>query len=65
VWLSRAAAVKTIIIWNAIGQKIREVPVNERSIIDMYLNIPGTYMVGFITYSGQVLETKKLVVTGH
>ncbi len=27
--------------------------------------IPGTYFVGLVTDKGGVLETKKLVVTGH
>jgi len=26
--------------------------------------LPGNYLVGFISSSGQLLETKKLVVTG-
>lgn len=65
VGLSRAAAIKTIVIWNALGQKIREEAVNERSIIEMHLYLPGTYFVGFVTYSGQLIETKKLVIQNY
>jgi hypothetical protein len=38
--------------------------VNERGIIPMHIYLPGNYAVGFISYSGQLLETKKLVITG-
>ena len=62
VGLSNVNAIKTIMIWNAIGQTIKMEAVNERAIIEMYLRTPGTYMVGFISFSGQLVETKKLVI---
>jgi hypothetical protein len=60
--INGAAAVKTVIIWDAVGRKIREEAVNERTIIEMRLHLPGVYMVSFISHGGQLLETKKLVI---
>lgn len=60
--INGAAVVKTVIIWDAAGRKIREEAVNERTIIEMRLYLPGVYMVSFISYGGQLLETKKLVI---
>jgi hypothetical protein len=65
VGITGAAAVKTIVIWNVLGQKLREEEVNYRSIIEMHMYLPGTYFVGFISYSGQLIDTKKLVIEGH
>jgi hypothetical protein len=30
----------------------------------MHIYLPGTYFVGFISQGGQLLQTKKLLVTG-
>lgn len=55
--------IQSIIIWNAIGQKIRQVNTNGRNIIQLdLLPSTGTYLVGFIREGGQIVETKKLVV---
>jgi len=64
VGVNGAAAVKYIVIWNVLGQMIHRELVNDRSIIPLQINLPGNYFVGFISHSGQLLETKKLVVTG-
>jgi hypothetical protein len=56
------ASIKTIMVWNVIGQKLIEEPVNERGIIEMELRTPGTYVVGFISFTGQIMETKKLLI---
>ncbi|THU32074.1 T9SS type A sorting domain-containing protein [Niastella caeni] len=64
VGINGSAAVKYVVIWNVTGQMIHRELVNERRIIPMHLYLPGNYLVGFISHSGQVLETKKLVVTG-
>lgn len=64
VGINGSAAVKYVVIWNLLGQMIHREPVNTRNIIPMSLQLPGNYLVGFISHSGQVLETKKLVVTG-
>jgi hypothetical protein len=53
------------VIWNTIGQTIHREEVNERGIIEMQLRTPGTYMVGFISFGGQIMDTKKLVITGY
>jgi hypothetical protein len=65
VGISTAAAVKSIVIWNVLGQKLKEELVNDRSIIEMYLPIPGTYVVGFVSFGGQVLESQKLLIRGY
>jgi hypothetical protein len=55
--------VEYIVIWNALGQKVKQEPTNGRNVIQLGgLNAPGTYFVGFIREGGQVIETKKLVV---
>lgn len=56
---------KAVIVWNAIGQKVLEVPVNGRSIIPMYLPIQGAYFVGVVLTTGEVIETKKLIIAGR
>lgn len=56
--------IQTIVIWNAIGQKIKEESTNGRNIIPMELSIPGTYFVGFVREGGRIIETRKLVVVG-
>jgi hypothetical protein len=65
VGINTAAAVKSIVIWNVLGQKLKEELVNERSIIEMYLPIPGTYVVGFVSYGGQILGSQKLLIRGY
>ncbi len=62
VGISGAAVVKTIMVWDIMGRKVREEKVGERSIIDMHLFIPGTYMISFVGAAGEILETKKLLV---
>ena len=56
--------VEAIVIWNAIGQRMKVEKTNGRNIIQMSGLLPGTYFVGLIRVSGEVIETKKLVVTG-
>jgi hypothetical protein len=65
VGISTASAVKSIVIWDIVGRKLKEEPVNDRNIIEMYLPIPGTYVVGFVSYSGQLLESQKLLIRGY
>ena len=64
VGINGIAAVKYVVIWNVPGQMVHKELVNERTIIPMHIYLPGNYAVGFISHSGQVIETKKLVVTG-
>lgn len=56
--------IQTIVIWNAIGQKVKEENTNGRTIIQMGGLIPGTYFVSFVREGGRIVETKKLVVIG-
>ena len=55
--------IESIVIWNAIGQKIRQVNTNGRNVIQLDpLLSSGTYFVGFVREGGQIVETKKLIV---
>jgi len=64
VGVNGAGSVKYVVIWNVLGQMIHREPVNDRNIIPLSLWLPGNYLVGFISTGGQLLETKKLVITG-
>jgi hypothetical protein len=64
VCINGSISVKYVVIWNALGQMVHREPVNERRVIPMHINLSGNYFVGFISQGGQLLETKKLVVTG-
>jgi hypothetical protein len=64
VGVNRSAVVKHVVIWNNLRHTIRRELVNERNIIPMHINLPGNYFTGFISHSDQLIETKKLVVTG-
>lgn len=62
VGISGMAVVKTILITDLLGRKLREEAVGERTVVEMQLYIPGTYLITFIGNSGAILETKKLIV---
>lgn len=58
--------IESIVVWNALGQKIRQVATNGRNVIQMdALPATGTYFVSFVREGGQIVETKKLVVVGY
>jgi hypothetical protein len=58
--------IESIVVWNALGQKIRQVATNGRNVIQLdALPTTGTYFVSFVREGGQIVETKKLVVVGH
>lgn len=65
VGISGVAPVKAIVVWNVIGQKVKEEMVNGRNIIPLEIRTPGTYLVGSITFGGRVIETKKVIITGN
>lgn len=56
---------KAIVIWNAIGQKVKEEAVNGRNIIPLFLPIQGAYFVGIVLTTGEIIETKKVVIAGR
>lgn len=60
--ISGTSSIKNILVFNVLGQKIIEETVNGRSIIEMELSMPGTYFVSFLSFSGQIVETKKTIV---
>ncbi|HEY1199860.1 MAG TPA: T9SS type A sorting domain-containing protein [Niastella sp.] len=64
VGINGVVDVKYVVIWNVLGQMVHRELVNERGVIPMHINLPGTYFVGFISEGGQLLQTKKLLVTG-
>lgn len=57
--------IQTIVIWNILGQKIKEENTNGRTIIEMGGLNAGTYFVSFVREGGQIVETKKLIVVGY
>ena len=65
VGITGAAPVKAIIIWNVLGQKIHEEQVNGRNVIPMFIYKPGAYFVSYLSFSGQIIETKKLLIVGY
>lgn len=65
VGIGTASSIKTIVIWDAVGRKVKEELVKERNIIEMYLPIPGTYVVSFVSPGGRIVESKKLLVRGY
>jgi hypothetical protein len=65
IGISGDVQVKSLVIWNAIGQKVYQQEVNGRSIMEVRGFIPGTYMVSFISFQGQIIETKRVVVLGY
>ena len=65
IGISATGVVKTIVIYNAIGQLMRVEKVNNRGFIEMFLRTPGAYFVSFISYDGSLLDTKKLIIGGH
>lgn len=65
VGISTAMTIKSIVVFNVLGQKLKEEPVNDRSIIEMYLPIPGTYFIGFVSPGGRIVESQKLLIKGY
>jgi hypothetical protein len=65
VSIHKTLPAKAIVVWNAIGQKVLEVSVNGRSIIPMYLPIQGAYFVGIVLSTGEIIETRKLIIAGR
>jgi hypothetical protein len=64
VSLSRYTLVKTIIIFDVLGHKMKHENVNGRNLIEMGGLMPGTYFVSFVGINNNIIETKKLVIIG-
>jgi hypothetical protein len=56
--------IENIVIYNEAGQKVKQENVHGRTIIEMGGLTPGNYFVSLIRVSGEIIETKKLVVIG-
>lgn len=65
VGLSMTIPVKSVVVWNALGQKIWVEPANGRTVIELKGFLPGTYFVGVISSVGATLDVKKVVVVGN
>jgi hypothetical protein len=63
VSIDKLQRIKTVVIWNAIGQKIRETDVQNKEVVEMYLYTPGTYIIGFVS-DNKLIESRKLVIKG-
>lgn len=64
VSLSRVTPVRTIIIMDILGHKMKQEKVNGRYLIEMGGLMPGTYFVSLVGMNNNIIETKKLVVIG-
>lgn len=65
VGINTPLVVKSIVVWDVLGQKLMEEQVINRNVIPMYLPRPGSYFIGFFAEAGHVLETHKLIITGY
>jgi hypothetical protein len=63
VSIDKLQRIKSVVIWNAIGQKIREVDVMNKELVEMFLYTPGTYVIGFVS-ANKLIESRRLVITG-
>lgn len=64
IGISRPSAVKEVIVWDILGRVIKRRLVNNRGLIEMYLDVKGAYVIGLIPADGDHIETKKLIVIG-
>jgi len=55
---------KTVVIWDAIGQLIRQEAINDRTVVPLYIPIQGAYFIGIVLSNGTIIETKKVMITG-
>ena len=65
VGISRPSAVRQLMVWDIVGRLIHSEPVNGRGLIEMYLDVKGTYVIGLLPADGDHIETKKLIVIGN
>lgn len=65
VGVGASRTIKSIVVFNVLGQKLREEPVRDRNIIPMYLPIPGTYVIGFVSFGNRIIQSEKLLVRGY
>jgi len=64
VGISRPSAVREVMVWDIVGRLIHHELVNNRGLIEMYLDTKGTYVIGLVPSDGDHIETKKLIVIG-
>ncbi|WEK36850.1 MAG: T9SS type A sorting domain-containing protein [Candidatus Pseudobacter hemicellulosilyticus] len=62
IGINGEVVVRSIIIWDVLGRKVKEELVNGRTIIEMHLYMPGSYYVTFMSNDQQRLDTKKLII---
>lgn len=60
--LNQTLPFKAILIFNALGQKVKEEAVNGRNLIQMNLSTAGTYFVCLVNSANIIVDTKKLVI---
>lgn len=63
IGLSNPGKIKAIVIWNVIGQKMQEIKVSDRNLIEAWLFVPGTYEIGFIGQNGTIIATRPILIT--
>jgi hypothetical protein len=64
IGISRPSAVKEVLVWDILGRLLKREPVNNRGLIEMYLDVKGAYVIGLAPVDGDHIETKKLIVIG-
>lgn len=64
IGISRPSAVKEVMVWDILGRLLKREPVNNRGLIEMYLDVKGAYVIGLVPMDGDHIETKKLIVIG-
>jgi len=64
VGISRPSAVREVLVWDILGRLIQRQTVNNRGLIEMYIDVKGAYVIGLVLMDGDHIETKKLIVIG-
>lgn len=64
VGISRPSAVREVLVWDIVGRLVLRQQVNNRGLIEMYLDVKGGYVIGLVPADGDHIETKKLIVIG-
>jgi len=56
--------VREVLVWDILGRLIQRQTVNNRGLIEMYIDVKGAYVIGLVLMDGDHIETKKLIVIG-
>lgn len=65
IGLTTTMQMKSVIIYNALGQKVREELIGRRTLIQMGGLRPGTYTVAIVSSIGELVAAQRLIVIGR